>query len=367
MTGQSGSRRGSTVAMSRRRLLRSLGALAAGTALIGGCQSGTTAATPAGGAVAPRDAAATARPASAVGDGRAPVAGVKVAGPDATQGGHAPEPVAAPKPGLPTAAAKSPTKPAETAKPDAGHGEPAKPAEAVKRDADHGEPAKPAAAGQPPQPAKPGGAAAKPGASSGEGAVTADDALQALIDGNRRYAQLKQTRPNQTYERRVDISRGQRPIASILSCSDSRVPPELVFDQGLGDLFVVRVAGNVASEEAIGSLEYAVQHLGTQLIVVMGHKRCGAVDAAVAVHVKGVPVEGHVVSLTDAIKPAVESVRNLQTTDLVDLAVKANVLTVAAALKASKPLLAGRVQEKKVRVVGGYYDLDTGEVLYLSV
>src|SRR4051795_13565486 len=127
--------------------------------------------------------------------------------------------------------------------------------------------------------------------------LPADRALARLLEGNGRYARHKEQHPDETLARRKELETGQHPFAVILSCADSRVPPELVFDQGLGDLFVIRVAGNIADDDVLGSIEYAVEHLHTKLILVLGHEKCGAVSAAV----EGNHDPGHLESLLSAI------------------------------------------------------------------
>jgi carbonic anhydrase len=184
-----------------------------------------------------------------------------------------------------------------------------------------------------------------------------EDIQKKLIKGNKRYIDAKQTHPNQTARRRMEIAKGQHPFAAILTCSDSRVPPEIIFDQGLGDLFVIRLAGNILDDAASGSLEYAVEHLGVKYIMVLGHERCGAVDATV----KGGEAPGHIGSLVNAIQPAVDKVRNLPG-DLVDNAVRANVAMVVEQLKSSAPILTEHVKKGDLTVKGAYYHLDDGAV-----
>jgi carbonic anhydrase len=161
----------------------------------------------------------------------------------------------------------------------------------------------------------------------------ADIALQELMDGNQRYIAGKLTHPHQTVQHRQELIPHQEPLAIILGCADSRVPPELVFDQGLGDLFVVRVAGNIVDEEAVlGSLEYAVTHLNTPLLMVLGHKACGAVKAtvdALATNEEGV---GHLRYVVNAIQPAVAEGR-IQPGDVLDNAIRANVQRTVKQLK----------------------------------
>lgn len=193
------------------------------------------------------------------------------------------------------------------------------------------------------------------------GAVGADEALERLLAGNKRYADARVNHPNQTTWRREGLATTQHPFAVILGCSDSRVPPELLFDQGLGDLFVIRVAGNIATDAAKGSIEYAVEHLGSPLVVVLGHERCGAVGATVDAVTKGATVPGHLPSLVDPIRPAVQRVQ-AASGDLLDNAVRANVDLVVATLKATRPILTEELEHGKIKIVGMRYDLDTGRV-----
>jgi carbonic anhydrase len=190
--------------------------------------------------------------------------------------------------------------------------------------------------------------------------VTPDKALQELLDGNQRFVQAKRRNPNQTQSRLVEVAKGQKPFASILGCADSRVPSEIVFDQGLGDLFVCRVAGNIATPEEIGSLEFGSLVLGSKVIIVMGHERCGAVDAAL----KGAEVPGQIGSLLAAIKPSVESSKE-QSGDKLENACKANILAQVKKLKSSS-VLSKLIDEEKLKIVGGYYDLDTGRISVVS-
>ena len=163
-------------------------------------------------------------------------------------------------------------------------------------------------------------------------------------------------------KRRAELTKSQHPYAIILSCSDSRVPPELVFDEGLGDLFGIRVAGNVLNNEGLGSIEYGVDVLDAHLIVVLGHQSCGAVDAAMkTVAAKG-KAPGHIQSLVAAIKPVVDS---MPKADL-DTMIKATVKHVVDALRSSKPILKAKIDSGDVQVIGGYYTLDTGAVTFLE-
>jgi len=194
-----------------------------------------------------------------------------------------------------------------------------------------------------------------------EGSAGTNDQLQRLIEGNKRFAASKAEHINQSEERRIELAKGQKPFAVVVTCSDSRVPPEIIFDQGLGDIFVIRTAGNIVDDIGLGSIEYAVEHLGVRLIVVLGHEKCGAVDAAV----KSGHAEGHIQNLIDAIRPIVEKEKKNKG-DLLDNSVKANVLMVVKKLNSSEPILKEFVHEKKLTIVGARYDLDDGVVTILQ-
>jgi len=183
-----------------------------------------------------------------------------------------------------------------------------------------------------------------------------DKALKLLTEGNQRFVENKRKFPDQEWKDIAAVAPEQKPFAAILGCADSRVPAEIVFDRGFGDIFVCRVAGNVATPEEIGSLEFAVVVLGVKAIMVLGHERCGAVKAAI----EGGALPGHIGSLTEAIKPAVESSKN-QAGDKVENAVIANVRLQANRLKASGEL-SKLIEAGTLKIVGGYYDLDTGKV-----
>jgi carbonic anhydrase len=199
-------------------------------------------------------------------------------------------------------------------------------------------------------------------AHSDQPAVAPAEAISKLKEGNGRYTGGNLQHPGQTAERRTELAKTQHPFATIVSCSDSRVPPEIVFDQGLGDLFICRVAGNVINDENLGSIEYAVDHLGTRLILVLGHQRCGAVQAAKETIAAKGKAPGHIESLVTAIKPAVEATAK----DDLETTVKANVQNVVKALRSSAPILKAKVDSGDVQVVGGYYSLDTGAVTFLD-
>jgi carbonic anhydrase len=191
--------------------------------------------------------------------------------------------------------------------------------------------------------------------------VSPDAAIKRLVEGNQRFVEGKRLNPNQSRLRLQETAVGQYPFAAILGCSDSRVPAEIVFDQGLGDLFVVRLAGNIAAQEAIGSLEFATAVLGAQTIVVLGHARCGAVSAAV----KGDPLPGRIGIFVEDIKPAVESIRK-KTGNIEENAIIANVQYQVARLAESSTILANLIKEGKLKIVGGHYDLAKGKITLLT-
>ena len=191
--------------------------------------------------------------------------------------------------------------------------------------------------------------------------VTADSVLAELKAGNAHHVAHNYKHPHESVDRQRELTSGQNPHAQILSCSDSRVPPEIVFDQGLGDLFVIRVAGNVVSDIELASLEYGAEHLHIPLLVVLGHQHCGAVTAAV----EGGQAEGHLDKLIDLLRPAVEKSRASRG-DRVENAVKTNVEMVVEQLRRSTPVLAKLEAERKLKIVGAIYSLDTGKVTWLS-
>jgi carbonic anhydrase len=190
--------------------------------------------------------------------------------------------------------------------------------------------------------------------------ITPDEALKKLVEGNDRFVNQKRTSRNQGQERLTEVAQGQEPFAAILGCADSRVPGEIVFDQGLGDLFVCRVAGNIATPEEIGSLEFGTLVLGAKIIVVMGHERCGAVKAAI----KGGELPGSIGSLIKSIDIGSVTPKSEVPGD-VDKAAQANVNHQVETLKKS-PILSDLIAKDKLKIVGAYYDLDTGKVAILS-
>ncbi len=184
-------------------------------------------------------------------------------------------------------------------------------------------------------------------------------ALAQLAEGNARFVANSSVHPRGTGTRREETAAVQRPFAIILGCADSRTGPELIFDQGLGDLFVVRLAGNIADEAVLGSIEFAVAQLGAQLIVVLGHERCGAVAAAV----QGGGAPGHIGALVAAIQPAVKTASG-EPGDLLENAIRENVLAQVQKLKTASPILQPMLQAGSLQVAGARYDLKTGRVTF---
>jgi len=200
-------------------------------------------------------------------------------------------------------------------------------------------------------------------ASEEESSITSELALQQLMEGNLRYAEGNASHPHQSPERRAELISGQQPFAVILGCSDSRIPPELIFDQGLGDVFVIRTAGEVVDNASLASIEYAVDHLGVPLVMVLGHDSCGAVTAAV----QGGEAEGHLGSLMDFIRPAVEQAREAgEGSDLLNGSIDNNVFNIVEALKSSQPVLSEKVEAGELMILGARYRLDSGLVEILE-
>jgi carbonic anhydrase len=190
--------------------------------------------------------------------------------------------------------------------------------------------------------------------------LSPEEALKRLLDGNKRFTGHHLEHPDQSEERVLQLTQTQHPLATVLSCADSRVTAEIIFDQGLGDIFDVRVAGNIATPAVIGSIEYAVALLETPLLMVLGHERCGAVTAAVDHGILG----GAMGTFVDAILPAVDSVKG-QPGDAVDNAVSANVSYQVDQLLRSE-LVRDRQASGQLHIVGARYDLDTGIVTLVT-
>jgi len=193
-----------------------------------------------------------------------------------------------------------------------------------------------------------------------ENVVHPDAALHRLMQGNARYVEGITRRHDFRHEREA-LSKGQNPFASVLSCADSRIAPEYCFDTARGDLFVLRIAGNFASDEMIASLEYGAQVLNSPLILVLGHEGCGAVDSTIKSMKDGTTLPGHLPSLVAAVRPAVEAVQD-QPGDLLTNAIRRNVAVNVEKLKAAAPMLKAAAADKKIRVVGGIYALKSGRV-----
>ncbi len=191
---------------------------------------------------------------------------------------------------------------------------------------------------------------------------TPDAAFARLMEGNARYVsgQLNQ---RDFSAGRAARAQGQAPFAAILGCADSRVAPELAFDQGPGELFIVRVAGNFVTPDGLGSLEFGAAVLGTKVIMVLGHTSCGAVNATVAAVQKGNNLPGHIAGLVTAMKPGIEPVVKAGGSDLEQRSVVANVQANVRRLQAEKPILGDMVAAGKLKVVGAYYDLPTGKIV----
>ncbi len=198
--------------------------------------------------------------------------------------------------------------------------------------------------------------------------LTAQEALDRLRDGNRRFVSHEQVHAERTNPaRRNEVATGQEPFAIILGCSDSRVPAEFVFDQGLGDLFVIRVAGNIVAPSQIGSVEFAAEAFGTRLVVVMGHTLCSAVDVTLKViEDPSAPRSPNLLSIVDRVRPAIEGLVHTDLAKdrprLVHAAVRANVRASADHLRHGSELLERLIQTDRLLVVGAEYSLETGHV-----
>lgn len=190
--------------------------------------------------------------------------------------------------------------------------------------------------------------------------LSPDAALKRLMDGNARYVDGVSRRHDFKHEREA-LAGGQNPFATVLSCADSRIAPEYAFDTGRGDLFVCRVAGNFAGTETTASLEYGVAVLNSPLILVLGHDACGAVDATLKALKDNTSPPGHIPSLVDAIAPAAK-VAMQQGGEVLDKAIRQNVVDTVAKLKSAAPILSAAVEQGKLKIAGGIYRLTTGTV-----
>ncbi len=191
--------------------------------------------------------------------------------------------------------------------------------------------------------------------------ITPDQEIKSLMAGNQRFVEGKTTAPNRSMARLREVAKGQKPSAAFLSCADSRVPIEILFDQGFGDTFVCRVAGNTATPEETGSLEYGAAVLGVKVLMVLGHESCGAVKAGL----EGTEVPGSIAAVLDQVKPAVAMVKDKKAKGALDEAIANNVKLQVAKLGTS-PVLSSLVKEGKLKIVGAVYDLDEGKVKMLA-
>jgi carbonic anhydrase len=202
------------------------------------------------------------------------------------------------------------------------------------------------------------------------GGVGAEDALRLLNEGNARFVSGQMTHPRLDAARREETAAGQKPFATVIGCSDSRDTVEQIFDQGIGDLFVIRVAGNPAHQDVVGTAEYGVEHLGTQLLVVLGHSKCGAVIAAVSTVEGGKKVGGNIDALIAPILPAAARAKkdfpDLTGEALVEKAITYNVWQSIDDLYRQSPLLRDLTREGRLKVLGAVYDIATGQVKWLG-
>lgn len=189
--------------------------------------------------------------------------------------------------------------------------------------------------------------------------------LERLLNGNQRFLENHPIHPDQTLERIRDLKKGQHPFAVIVSCSDSRLPTELIFDQGLGDLFVIRNAGNIISDYELGSIEYAVEHLDTKLIVVLGHSECGAIGAFIDHKKDSIP--NHIQNIIDYIKNEPEEKEiDEKSVSYYEKAVEANINHGVNVISESEPILAELIKNKKVTIIGMKYQLNDGRITILE-
>ena len=189
------------------------------------------------------------------------------------------------------------------------------------------------------------------------------DLKRLLAKGNQRFATMHPKHPHESKKRMLEIAKDQHPFAAVVCCSDSRVPPEVVFDQGLGDLFVVRTAGNLMGGLEVGSVEYAVEHLGVKLIIVMGHEGCGAIKA----FVEGGEAHGHIRDIVDSIR-AESEIRAINTEEknLLQDCIRANIRHGIRKLKSQSAIIDEKVKSGKVEITGALYNLQKGLVYWIK-
>ena len=194
--------------------------------------------------------------------------------------------------------------------------------------------------------------------------VPADAAVARLAAGNRRFVSGALENRSNLDERRTALAGGQSPYATVLTCSDSRTPPELIFDENVGDLFVIRIAGNYVTDDGLGTMEYGFESLGSNLLLVLGHSNCGAVKATYDSIKTGKPLPPHLSAFSRAIGPAIESV--VRQDGSLDDAIAANVRAQMSAAREGSSVLAGGVSSHKLRIAGGTYELKNGKVTILD-
>ncbi len=188
-----------------------------------------------------------------------------------------------------------------------------------------------------------------------------DESLQKLMDGNKRYVSGDLAKKDLGDDKRKELLKGQKPFAIVITCSDSRVPPELLFDQGLGDIFVIRVAGNVVDQIALGSIEYGAEHLNSPLLVLLGHSKCGAVKATLETKGKA---EGNIGAIVEKIKPAVKAAKKKggSEEEILEAAIQENIKNVYKDIMSKSTIIPHLAKEGKLKIVAGEYSLATGKV-----
>ncbi|GLY32538.1 carbonic anhydrase [Kineosporia sp. NBRC 101731] len=209
-----------------------------------------------------------------------------------------------------------------------------------------------------------GSGSAQAAVSRSAAVTTPQAALERLLRGNRRFITGHARHPDQTVTHLHEIASGQHPFVTTIGCADSRVSPEILFDEGLGDIFDNRVAGNLVDDLLLGSVEFAVEEFATPLILVLGHERCGAISAAVEALESGSTPAGHIGTIVEALRPVVEPLlgTSADPAETIEAAVRANVRAQVQALTEQSSLIAERVAKGEVRVLGARYDLDNGKV-----
>lgn len=197
-------------------------------------------------------------------------------------------------------------------------------------------------------------------------ALTPDRALEFLMQGNQRFQASLGVNPDQGSDRRAAVALGQAPLAIVLACADSRVAPELIFDQGLGDLYTLRIAGNILSDSMLASIEYAAERIAPPLLMVVGHKACGAVKAAFTTIELGAHAEGHIHSLVEALRPIIGHVMETEKDDIVDRSVRYNAEYQLESIRRRSPSVNRLHRDGLMKLVAAYYDLDSGAVEVLG-